>query len=164
MASLAAFAACVASIGCKRDNTDDILAAASQTPDRLEPGEPLVGTPRVLGLDVPDGLRVVAHYDKSVHLSGPLPLSAAVDAIQRQLEPTLLELTPKRAFWERVVAKGDTNKRLLRIEITRDGPTTRVHLSEVTAPKPTHGLSDEERWERAGRNPDGTLKNPSQLL
>lgn len=157
-------AAALLGAGCKRDVEQVPATIASQAPDRLEPGEPLLGTPRVFGLDVPDGLRVVARYSKSVHLSGPLPLTAVVDVIQRQLEPTLMEFTPKRAVWERVVAKTDASRRLMRIEVTREGPATRVLVTDVTAPKPTQGLSESERWERAGRNPDGTLKDPSQML
>lgn len=150
-------------VGCKRE-VEVTPTTTSQTPDRLAPGEAVLGTPRVFGLDIPDGLRVVARYAKNVHLSGPLPLAAVVEAIQGQLEPTLLELTPRRAVWERVVAKTDASRRLMRIEVTRDGPTTRVQITDVTAPKPVQGLSEAERWERAGRNPDGTVKDPSQML
>lgn len=149
---------------CQRHAETDEPSTSSQTPDRLESGEPMIGTPRVLALDVPDGLRVVAQYHKTVHLSGSLPLSAAVEAIQRQLEPALMEFTPKRALWERALVKGEPSQRVLRIEVTREGPITRVQVSDVTGPKPIEGLSDAERWQQAGRNPDGTLKDPSQLL
>jgi hypothetical protein len=154
----------ICGLGCKRRVEQPPLAATSDTPDRLEPGEPMVGTPRVFGLDVPDGLRVVATYYKSVHLSGPLPVPATVEALQRQLEPTVMEFTPTRAVWERVFAKNDTSRTLMRIEITREGSTTRVHVADITPTKAPEGLSEAERWERAGRNPDGTLKNPSEML
>ncbi len=75
-----------------------------------------------------------------------------------------MEFTPKRAVWERVVAKTDASRRLMRIEVTREGAATRVLVTDVTAPKPTQGLSESERWERAGRNLDGTVKDPSQML
>lgn len=151
-------------IACKRQTDTEAPFASSQTPDRLESGEPMIGTPRVFSLDVPDGLRIVAQYHKNVHLSGSLSLASAVEAIQRQLEPALMEFTPKRALWERALVKGEPSQRVLRIEVTREGTMTRVQISDVTGPPPIEGLSDAERWQQAGRNPDGSLKDPSQML
>lgn len=124
----------------------------------------MVGTPRVFGLDIPDGLRIVARFSKSVHLAGTLPLAAAIEAFQRQLEPSLMEFTPQHATWERVLVKNDESRRVLRIQISRDGATTRMQIAEVTPAPPANGLSDTQLWERAGRNPDGTPKDQSQLL
>jgi hypothetical protein len=64
----------------------------------------------------------------------------------------------------RVFVKGDKQKRIYRIEIHRARNLTTVNLRDITPPKVPQGLTEEERWERAGRNPDGSLKDPLKAL
>lgn len=152
---------------CSRGNTDAApapRASESVAPDRLAPDEPLVGTGHVWGIRVPDGLRVGAEFPRVVHLSGARSLVAVTEAFRQQLVTNEIEVTPTRTVIEQAYVKGATQRRLLRIEAASEGILTHVAITDITpVPVPT-GLSESERWERAGRNPDGTVKNPSQVL
>lgn len=138
--------------------------AAAVAPDRLAPSEPLIGAAHVWGLRVPDGLTVAAQYPKTVYLSGSRPLLAVTEALREQLLASQVEVTPTRMVFERAYVKGASERRLLRVEALTEGILTRVNLTDITPTPATTGLNQAEQWERAGRNPDGTVKNPSQVL
>lgn len=138
--------------------------APTVAPDRLAPEEPLIGTPQVWGLRVPDGLRVSSEFARTVHLSGSRSLAAVTEALRQQLLTSEFEVTPTRTVIARAYVKGATQRRLLRIEAVSEGVLTRVVITDITPPPVPSGLSEAERWERAGRNPDGTVKDPSQVL
>lgn len=155
----------VLAVGC-REPAESTPGPSLPTvaPDRLAPEEPLIGTPQVWGLRVPDGLRVSSQFARTVHLSGSRSLSAVTEALRQQLLTSELEVTPTRTVIARAYVKGATERRLLHIEAISEGVLTRVNITDVTPPPVPSGLSEAERWERAGRNPDGTVKDPSQVL
>lgn len=152
---------------CSRSTPDSAPAPRASegvAPDRLAPEEPLIGTGHVWGIRVPDGLRVGAEFPRTVHLSGARPLVAVTEALRQQLLTNEIEVTPTRTVIAQAYVRSVSQKRLLRIEAVSEGVLTHVVITDITpAPVPT-GLSEEERWERAGRNPDGTVKKPSQVL
>jgi hypothetical protein len=133
-------------------------------PDRLAPSEPLIGTAQVWGIRVPDGLRVSSEFARNVHLSGSRPLAAVTEALRQQLLTNEIEVTPTRTVIAQAYVKGASDRRLLRIEALSEGVLTRVNITDITPVPVPSGLSEAERWERAGRNPDGTVKDPSQVL
>lgn len=133
-------------------------------PDRLAPSEPLIGTERVMGLQVPNGLRIAARYPKSAHLTGQVPLHVVSDALRKQVLTSHVEITPRSALFARVHVRGDVQRRVLRIEAVREKNQTRVHIADITPAPVTEGLDVPERWDRAGRNPDGTVKDRSKVF
>lgn len=151
---------------CSRQATEPPPGPAASTvaADRLAQEEPLIGTVQVWGIRVPDGLVVSSEFARTVHLSGSRPLAAVTEALRQQLLTNEIEVTPTRTVIAQAYVKGAVERRLLRIEALTEGVLTRVNITDITpAPAPT-GLSEAERWERAGRNPDGTVKDPSQVL
>lgn len=153
-------------LACSRHVEQPASATATATvaPDRLAPTEPLIGAAHVWGLRVPDGMTIGAEYPRTVYLSGSRPLLAVTEALREQLLASQVEVTPTRMVFERAYVKGATQRRLLRVEALTEGVLTRVNLTDITPTPATTGLSEAEQWERAGRNPDGTVKNPSQVL
>lgn len=150
---------------CSKSNRDEpLLAASSVSPDRLAPEEPLIGSQYVWNVRVPDGMTIASQYPRKVHLTGSRPLTAVMEALREQLVTSHVEVTPQRAVFERAYAKGDNSRRLLRVEVLTEGVFTRVYFSDITPEPAPSGLSERELWERAGYNPDGTVKNPSQVL
>jgi hypothetical protein len=71
-------------------------------------------------------------------------------------------MTSSGARFARVSLKGDTSGHVYDIEISREGTTSYVRMKDVTAPPRVQGLSDADRWQRAGMNPDGTVKDRLQ--
>lgn len=152
-------------VSCSNSKSEEPrLLASSVAPDRLAPGEPLIGSQYVWNVRVPDGMSIASQYPRKVHLTGSRPLTAVMEALREQLVTSHVEVTPQRVVFERAYAKLDTSKKLLRVEVLTEGVFTRVYLSDITPEPAPSGLSERELWERAGYNPDGTVKNPSQVL
>jgi hypothetical protein len=107
---------------------------------------------------------VSSELPRVVHLSGSRPLAAVTEALRQQLQTNEIEVTPTRTVIERAYVKGVAVRRLLRVEALSEGVLTRVNITDITPVPVPSGLSEAERWERAGRNPDGTVKDPSQVL
>lgn len=141
------------------DVPDQGLASTAPSPDRIAPEEALIGAEMVMGLRVPEGLRIAARYTQSAQLTGHVPLNVVVETLRKQVLTSHIEITPSRALFARVHVQGDPRRRLLRIEIVRHHNLTRVYISDITPTPVVEGLDTSQRWERAGRNPDGTVKD-----
>jgi hypothetical protein len=162
---LALVSVSVSFVGCtKREEAPVIEIAGTVAPDRLAPQEPLIGSQRVWGLRVPDGMTISSQFPRKVHLSGSRSLTSVMEALREQVSASHVEVTASRFIFERAVIQTEGERKLVRIEALTDGPLTRVYLSDITPPPVPSGLSEAEMWERAGYNPDGTIKNPSQVL
>lgn len=160
----------IAAIGCFalvaaacRDPAGDRIPVRQRstgtTPDRLLASEELPGQRRVFGIDVPAGLTVSAQFTDHAQLSGRVELNAVLKALQKQLVSGPVEYSPKRAVFTNALVPGDSKKRVYRIEIVAQRNVTSVQIRDITPLPVTEGLSEAERWDRAGRNPDGTLKD-----
>jgi hypothetical protein len=113
----------------------------------------------VFGLEVPQGLVVAAEFTDTAQLNGKVELDSVLNALQKQLVSSPIELGNRRAVFPSAYVKGDAKRRLYRIEIAAERSFTTVKISDITPPPVVQGLDEDQRWERAGRNPDGTLKD-----
>lgn len=162
---LALLTVSVSLVGCSKPEQAPVIeVTGSVAPDRLAPQEPLIGTQRVWGLRIPDGMTISSQFPRKVHLSGSRSLTSVMEALREQVSTSHAEVTPSRFVFERAAIQSEGERKLLRIEALTEGPLTRVYISDITPPPVPSGLSESEMWERAGRNPDGTIKNPSQVL
>lgn len=151
------------SMGCREEPPP--AEPPPDTPvDRLGPQEVLPEVERVFGLELPHGMRVTSHFNDLALANGPTPVSRVAEHLRPQLIASHVELGTNSAVFPKVRVKGDASRRLLRIEIRRRDHLTSLRIRDVTPAPATHGLSEAQRWERAGRNPDGTLKDRAQVF
>ncbi len=132
-------------------------AGAPQKPvDRLLPGE--LGQSRLLvfGFPVPQGMNVERRYADSVHLVGAVSPTALTAYVRAHAATGPAELIGSRKVFSKVRIRGGDPNRLYDIEIDDSGAARKLIVSDVTPPPSEPGLSSEERWRRAGYNPDGT--------
>jgi hypothetical protein len=127
--------------------------------DRLLPGEELPGRKRVFGIEVPHGLKVSSRFPDVVQLTGHVKLDSVLNVFRKQLLTEHIELGNQRAVFPRALVKGDAKKRVLRVEMVSEKGRVSVVIRDLTEPPVAQGLDEKERWDRAGRNPDGTLKD-----
>jgi hypothetical protein len=139
------------------------VPVAVTPPDRLEVHESPPGAERVFGIELPRGLRVLAHFGKEATLAGPMSLADVVAFLSRHVESTPIEFRGTSAVFPRVRVNGDTQRRDYRIEVVRQERTTRVQFVDVTPPPVTHGLDEKQRWEQAGRGADGSPLDPRKM-
>lgn len=155
-------------VGCKRKGAPEQPAEPSdaprpQTPDRLAPGALLEGDKVVFGWRVPRDLKLVARFPDAAHFVGRVKLADLEDYIRERVVMRHVEVTPTHSIFPNVRIRGGDPNRIYRFEIAPKLDSVELVVRDVTPPPPTVGLSEEERWRRAGLTPDGKLLNPNEL-
>jgi hypothetical protein len=144
-------------IACRRDaQAPAFELTASVSPDRLTASESLPSVQKVFGAEVPRGLQLAADFGDRVLLEGPLAMPETIGALNEQFEVGSAEATPERVTLANARPKHGNPSHTYMIEISRRRQTTRVEIIDVTPPPVSQGLTEEQRWEQAGRRPDGT--------
>jgi hypothetical protein len=147
--------------GCKENQQQQ---APATTPDGLKPNEPVLGTEKAFGIPVPRDLHVKARFSKAVHLAGHAKAADLTEYFRGYVLVDHLELSGTETIFPLVRIKGANDKRVFRITISEIGKNdSEVVIEDVTPPPIAPGLTEEQRWEQVGMNPDGTLKNRLQL-
>ena len=139
-------------------------ASANKPLDRLAPGELQPGTAEIYGLVLPRGMKVTRKFKKAGYGAGRLPPEEVANYVRERVHVERVELgTARTIFPVAMVKLGDPTKRL-RIEIVAvQRNYTELEVHDITNPPTVEGLSESERWRRAGFNEDGTPLNPMQL-
>ena len=132
--------------------------------DRLAKGEKLPGRKLVFGLEVPRWLTVTLQHAQVAQLSGHRSLEEVTRYFQRYVSAAHIEATGRRVVFPKAFINALGSKRLFRIEIAEQDHFVNVRISEITPPNVTRGISEKERWKRAGRNSDGSLRNRKNVF
>jgi len=150
-----------ATFACQREPAPATDAA---TPDRLGPGEGLPESETAFGLAMPPGMRLVRHFKDAAYFAGNVELERSLEQVAQHVTPRDAQLVTSGAVFPRVRVNGDGSGRLLRVTLTRMRHGSQVHIEDITPNTPVlSGLSQEERWRKAGRKADGTPLDPNQL-
>ncbi len=139
------------------------LPSAPRPLDRLAPGELSQGKAEAFGFIAPREMRLERRYPDAAHFTGNLRPEAVANYVRERVLVAHVEVGAARTLFPKVTIKGGTPGRVHRIEVVGDGPVTRLVIHDVTPPPTTQGLSEADRWKRAGMTPDGKLLNPKQV-
>ena len=131
--------------------------------DRLAPGELGVSSRMVFGFAVPRGLRVDAEFRDAVHLSGAVALNALGKYVRDRVIVSHVEVMGARWVFPNARIKGGDARRVYRLELVSDGGRTHLVIRDTTPPPTVEGLSEPERWKRAGLTPNGKPLNLAEL-
>lgn len=137
-------------------------APGPATPDRLPPGELLEGEARAFGIAIPRQMTLESVNKQTAHARGPVAPEALGEYLRARVLAQHVEMAEKRLIFPKVHVRGDDKRTVLRLEIIDDGLSTHLVLRNLTGPPPIPGLSDEERWKRAGLRPGGQLIDPQK--
>lgn len=177
-ASLALAAALTLSAGCGRNDPLQVGDAnrASEPKiappvDRLAPGELEPGDEIAFGLPIPKGMRVVRRFDDSTHAKGRVDHDELVAYLKRRLATSHLTYEPDKVVFPEVRIRNDAAKgtgnaaqdTTLRVEVWADREMTWLRVTDTTVPPAVEGLTEAERWRRAGMHPDGSPLDPNSL-
>jgi hypothetical protein len=144
----------------------DIVPSASVAPppsDRLAPGELSPGDGNVFGLPVPRAMQVALRAPDSALVVGEVEPEALRKYVKDRVVVGFVEVRPDRTVFPTARIKDGPADRVFDIEIGRDQKLTKLHIRDTTPVTPPPGLSDAERWRRAGFTPDGKPLNLKQL-
>lgn len=136
---------------------------ASVPADRLAPGELPPGKLTLLGLPLPDGMKIEAAFEDVGYARGELAPERVEAFVRQHASVSHLELGDGITVFPRVRLAGAPPDHSYRIEIVKLKRETRLVVRRFVPRPPGPELSEAERWRRAGFNPDGTPLNPHRL-
>lgn len=154
----------LAGLGGCREKVEE--RAPAPPVDHLAPGESVEGKEKAFGLPLPRLATVTARFQTTVVVSSALSreeLSGFVRA--RILNGTVTDTDASTRLLE-VAPKAEPARRL-DIEVRNAPPVGTVRsemvVRDVTGLPVEPGLSDAERWRRAGFGPNGGVLDPTKL-
>lgn len=141
------------------------IAAPPQatTPDRLPPGELMEGTEEAFGLPLPKKMRIDAAFRDSVHAIGSVDPGVLSNYVRQRVLVSHVEMADKRFVFPAVRIRGGDKDKIYRIEVQDRGHQSKLVVRDITPAPKVEGLTEAERWERAGMTPNGRLIDPNTL-
>ena len=132
-------------------------AVASAKPlDRLAPGELAPGQRQVFGLEIPTGMTIRGQFQGVAYVNGNVAPEALANYVRERVVVDHVEIGAARTVFPQARIKKGPADRFFRIEVIAGNRNTELVVQDVTPrPMPEEKLTDEERWRRAGRRPDG---------
>lgn len=140
----------------------ETAAPAPATPDRLPPGELLEGEARAFGLALPRLMTIESATKRTVHARGRVRPETLANYLRARVSVQHVEMADKRLTFPKAQLRGDPKGTVVRLEIIDEGLSTRLIVRNLMGPPLVEGLTNEQRWEQAGRKPGGPL-DPHQL-
>jgi len=138
-------------------------SAVPRSPDRLKEGELEQGTEEAFGFYGPRKMKLDRKYPDAAHFVGPVGAESVANYVRQRVEAERVEIGAARTVFPKVRIKGGPAGHVFRIEVSSSGPVSKLLIRDVTPPPTVPGLSEEERWKRAGLKPNGQPLDPKKL-
>jgi hypothetical protein len=137
-------------------------SATATSADRLLPGELAEGQEHAMGLAVPRDMRLLRVFDDSAVARGRVGADAVSNYVRRRVDAATAEIGAARTVFPRAHVKGQPADKVVRIEVVQDIDSTELLLRDLTPHPAPSGLSEDERWRKAGVVP-GKPFDPNAL-
>jgi len=134
--------------------------AVSKPVDRLAPDELAAGNAEVFGFVVPREMYVEQRYKEATHLLGPVKPDALANYVRERVVVSHVEIGAARTIFPDARIKAGAPDRVYELDVIPEPGNTRLVIRDTTPPKVEPGLSDEERWRKAGLTPQGRPLDP----
>ncbi|HYP98118.1 MAG TPA: hypothetical protein VER96_05560 [Polyangiaceae bacterium] len=162
---LALLACCLcASCHAKSEAASKPAASSSGTVskpvDRLAPDELAAGNAEVFGFVVPREMHVEQRYKEATHLLGPVKPDALANYVRERVVVSHVEIGAARTIFPDARIKAGAPDRVYELDVIPEPGNTRLVIRDTTPPKVEPGLTDEERWRKAGLTPQGRPLDP----
>jgi hypothetical protein len=124
-------------------------------PDRLAPGELAEGDAAAFGFRAPREMKLDARFPDAAHFSGRVTAERLSNYVRERVLASHVEVGAARTVFPRVRIKGNDSAHVYRVEIIPARSKTKLVIQLLSAPPAVRGLTEAERWKRAGIGPDG---------
>jgi hypothetical protein len=146
--------------GCDEPAVDAPAAPAEtsrSTPvDTTKPGEIAEGKEQAFGLVLPRDMRITTRIGDTVMTVGRLPFEHVANYVRERVDALQVNIGPSRTQFKNAVVRADNSKVVeVEVVVVRDG--VQIVVQNLTREPAEPGLSDEERWRRAGLGPNGKV-------
>jgi hypothetical protein len=150
---------------CKR-KPDEGPKTEAPPPDRLAPGEVVEGSERAFGLPLPRASHVAVRFAASAHVTSTVTPEQLANFVRARVKEGKVTQGTASTKLENVIPRDDKNKRLT-IEVrplrAGNGNRSEMIIRDTTPPPFDPNLTDEQRYNKAGLTPQGTLLDPKHL-
>lgn len=131
--------------------------------DHLAPNEAVEGTEKAFALPLPRHATVTGRFDTSVTVRSTLTPEDLANFVRARVTEGKVVAGGAATRFEGVVVPADPKRRLT-IEVRRTTLTgdarSEMTVQDATPPPVEPGLTDEQRWKKAGMDPNGGLLDP----
>lgn len=103
-----------------------------------------------MGFAVPAEMRLERVFNDSAVARGRVDVEPLANYVRRRVDAATVEIGAAGTVFPRAHVKGSPADKLVRIEVVRENETTMLVLHDITPPPVEPGLSDEQRWRKAG--------------
>lgn len=134
--------------------------AVSKPIDRLAPDELAAGNAEVFGFVVPREMQVEHRYKEATHLIGPVKPDALANYVRERVVVSHVEIGAARTIFPDARIKAGAPDRVYELDVIPEPGITRLIIRDTTRPKVEPGLTDAERWRKAGLTPEGRPLDP----
>jgi hypothetical protein len=134
--------------------------------DRLGPNEVVEGKERAFGLPLPRDIHVKARFATAVHAQSPLTPEEVTNFVRARVKDGSVVSGTSVTTLMHVVPVADPKKQLtidVRTVRLADGMRSEIVVRDTTPPPDEPGLTNEQRWEKAGLTPTGKIADPKHL-
>jgi hypothetical protein len=134
--------------------------------DRLAVNEVVEGKERAFGLALPRDIQVKARFDKTVHVVSPLTPEDVTNFVRARVKNGRVIPGASVTTFADVIPHGDANRSLtidVRSIHRADGTRSEMVVRDTTPLPAEPGLTNEERWQKAGLTPTGKVADPRHL-
>jgi hypothetical protein len=147
----------VAACSERKEKSREILlpAVASVVIDSVDEKELAEGTRAAFGLKLPRDVKVTASFRDAVFAAGVMPLDSITNYVRDRVQAERVDTAPKKTVFQHAKVKSDPARRV-RVEVWVSAPgKIQMVVRDETQKEPEPGLTQEERWRRAGMAPGG---------
>ena len=135
-------------------------------PDRLAPNEVVEGKEVAFGLPLPRAARVASRWERKVLVTSPLSPEELANFVRARVKDGKLTAGTGSTQLADVVPLHEPTRRLnieVRVSRSNDGARSEMMIQDATPIAAEPGLTDEERWRKAGFTKDGKVADPTRL-
>jgi hypothetical protein len=145
------------------ERTPYVEASANPPIDRLAPNELAQSSSEVFGFPLPRGMKVEQAFSDVAYSAGRVSPEAVANYVRTRVEVSHVEVAAARTVFPNARIKSGAKDRVYQLEVSPHHGGTKLVIRDVTPPVPAKGLSEAERWRRAGMTPDGKPLDPNKL-
>ena len=124
--------------------------------DVADPDELAEGKERAFGFPVPRAMRVEARFEDAVYLVGRVPFASLNNYIRERVVAGDIDTGPAKTVYGKASLKAG-KKQLLELSVVNDYGSIELVVRDRTRKAVEKGLTDEQRWKRAGLTQDGQV-------
>lgn len=134
----------------------------ARSADRLPPGDLLEGPDEFFGFAVPRGMRGRLIAPGLVEITGHVDFDKLATYTKDRIAVRHAEMLEDQLVFRNARILG-TKDRLFELTLNRQRKESRLEIQDITKTPAPQGLSEDERWKRAGLKPSGGLIDPNSM-